>query len=111
MTKFCNTSIYFQFCRDKGGDLIEINNEDENDSILANKNNLGIVGSFWIGLIRTGSSSQQWSWISGDPLDYTNWEDGYPAATDCAIVSTSSSSFKWQDRDCIDTYSIVCEAT
>jgi hypothetical protein len=71
-----------------GGDLATIRNQDEQDFILnAFANYGGIAHYLWIGLY-DGDQAQnasdpaarrnEFSWVSGEPVTYTQWTDGEP---------------------------------
>lgn len=55
-----------------GGHLVTVRNQGENQRIL----DLFGTDSFWIGLYK--NASNQWVWISGEPVTYTNWFSGEP---------------------------------
>jgi len=102
------------FCESKGGKMIEINSKEESDIILAYKDLLGINYDFWLGINKMGT---KWEWLSGDPLDWTNWEEGEPNDdVDCASVNGYDytddfhESFKWYDYYCGNTETTLCEA-
>ena len=100
--------IFLQYCQSQGGFLVELNSQEETDIVFANKDLLGIIGNtFYLGLNRI---SDNWVWISGDPLDWTNWGQFEPNNNeDCAWVS--SYSFEWSDSPCFTSYwDVLCEA-
>ena len=83
-----------------------MNSQEKSDIIFANKDLLGINNPFWIGLNRI---SDDWVWMTGDPLDWTNWADGQPDGSgDCAFVYPSS--FEWGDYGCSYITHTLCEA-
>jgi len=93
------------YCQSQGGYVVELNTPEESDIIYANQDLLGIHW-FWLGLNRI---SDDWVWISGDPLDWTNWADGYPKHdADCANVGRDP--FEWYDLSCSSTNCVLCEA-
>merc|ERR1719284_432669 len=73
------------YCAEKGGQLVEINTEEENDLIISNSAVIGIpdwmLDGFWIGLKNTNG---QFEWESGSELSWSNWIDDEPdGAGDC----------------------------
>ncbi|MDY7108502.1 MAG: FG-GAP-like repeat-containing protein [Planctomycetota bacterium] len=64
---------------DRGGHLVTINDEEENDWIVAT---FGGTDLFWIGLTDSedygGHESDVWVWMSGEPVSYLNWDTGEP---------------------------------
>ena len=58
---FC---FLFQYCQSQGGNLVEMNSQEESEIISANRDLLGITNSFWLGLNRI---SDNWVWMSSDP--------------------------------------------
>ena len=63
-------------CEDKGGHLVTITSEEENNFVL---NKLmgysGGANHLWLGLNDLDEDGN-FEWITGEPLSYTNWSDG-----------------------------------
>ncbi|NCR49967.1 MAG: hypothetical protein GPJ12_13550 [Microcystis aeruginosa S11-01] len=57
-----------------GGDLITINNPDEQQWIL---NTFGTTGNYWIGL-KKNLSNGAWEWTNGEAVNYLNWSPNEP---------------------------------
>ncbi len=57
-----------------GGHLVTINDADEQAWLL---DRFGPTKRYWIGLTDAGSEGQ-WRWVTGEPLDYTNWAPDEP---------------------------------
>ena len=62
-------------CEAKGGHLVVINDEAENDFVKSAINPAS--GSIWTGL-NTVYSPNVFNWINNDPVNYTNWQAGEP---------------------------------
>ena len=68
----------------------------------------------WIGFT-DALSEGNFGWVSGYGISYTNWNTNEPndsGGEDCTHIynpNSSSSSGKWNDAKCTDTYSFVCE--
>uniref|UniRef100_A0A3B3QZ97 C-type lectin domain-containing protein n=1 Tax=Paramormyrops kingsleyae TaxID=1676925 RepID=A0A3B3QZ97_9TELE len=91
-------------CKNKGGDLIIINSQQEQDIIL------GIDA--WIGLTdieREGT----WKWVDGTPLTTSYWRKGEPNDIhdeDCAYnVAGTNALIGWNDANCAGRMFWVCE--
>jgi hypothetical protein len=54
-----------------GGHLTTITSQGENAFVLSQVQSTGYFS--WIGLQRTGTGPAQFSWVTGEPLVYTNW--------------------------------------
>ncbi|XP_044027311.1 CD209 antigen-like protein C [Siniperca chuatsi] len=80
-------SCYFKFneektwfnsrsdCRNKGADLVTINNEEERNFVKE----LNVNGESWIGLKKTHTQTGwEWEWVDGSPLTETFWAAGSP---------------------------------
>ena len=88
-----------RICVQKGGHLITIGNEEENSTVSAQ-----IKGTsserYWIGLTDIELEGK-WSWVTGEPLSYTNWEVDEPNNgqdfEDYGEISTNTG--KWNDAN------------
>jgi len=66
-----------QFCHDKaaGARLVTINSRAENDFLYEWVIRMMVQPEpVWIGL--HANAMGQWAWFSGEPVNYTNWEQG-----------------------------------
>lgn len=68
-----------------GGHLVSINNAAENQWILDTFLDFHGAPNWmeWIGLTEVlpyDPNNRQWQWISGDPVTYTNWDQGEPSS-------------------------------
>ncbi|XP_036948682.1 CD209 antigen-like protein E isoform X1 [Acanthopagrus latus] len=103
----CGCSCYFRSneikswdqsrtdCRNKGADLVVINNRDEN-KFVSGLNNM--YEEFWIGLKTEWSSerrSYEWKWVDGSPLTETFWAAGQSAATWGGYTAYSNQQGRW----------------
>lgn len=66
----------------------------------------------WIGL-RGLATVGNYSWLSGEPLTYDNWELGYPVdleGCDCVIAQVYDGTWTWYNTFCDqDFYGALCE--
>lgn len=99
--------FFFQYCQSQGGNLVELNTQEESDIIFVNKDLIGIDYLFWLGLHKI---SDDWAWISGDPLNWTNWREGQPDGDDRDCAYVSNHSFEWCDYGCWYHVGTLCEA-
>src|SRR5690348_16727520 len=61
-----------------GGHLVTVNDAAENDWLLATFSNFGGQSrALWTGLADTAQEGV-FTWSSGEPVTYTNWETGQP---------------------------------
>lgn len=64
------------YCESIGGHLVTINSEQENNMICSMLSD-NSMNCYWIGLSRN-SVGDDWEWINGEPVTYTNWADNEP---------------------------------
>uniref|UniRef100_A0A8C9V6M4 C-type lectin domain-containing protein n=1 Tax=Scleropages formosus TaxID=113540 RepID=A0A8C9V6M4_SCLFO len=85
-------------CKERGADLVIINNEEEQ-----------FTGPFWIGLSdreREGT----WKWVDGTTLYWKeNQPDNYNENESCAETAKSNSQKTWNDFQCDEKLSWICE--
>ena len=64
----------------------------------------------WIGLRRDDSNKNQWIWVDGQKVTYSNWGAGEPnnINEECVVMNTSPSG-KWYDDRCSERRPYVCE--
>lgn len=61
-----------------GGNLVTINDADENAWVLSTFSNYGgIPRSLWVGFNDVDTEGE-WAWTSGEPVTYTNFSPGNP---------------------------------
>ena len=92
-----------QKCKDMGGHLVAINDEEEFNKVceLLNGTNAKYA---WVGCYR--SSSGNFTWTNGDSIDYYNWAPNEPSVTDSydgtaedyiMLARQSDGSWKYND--------------
>jgi hypothetical protein len=70
----------------------------------------GVPGTYWIGANDRGTEGA-WVWHSGSTAAFRNWGSGEPndsSGEDCAEVNASSGL--WNDKECDDYRTFVCES-
>ncbi|XP_052405638.1 C-type lectin domain family 4 member E [Carassius gibelio] len=100
-----------QRCQDLGGDLVIINNEDEQEFLSKRVN--GISDYHWIGL--TDSQTEgMWLWVDNNPLNTSllwesppdDWKSENPLhGEDCVILKGE----RWGDVSCLRKEKRICE--
>jgi cysteine-rich repeat protein len=92
-------------CATRGGHLatLSVSSEDAVATLVANRE------AAWIGLTDVDGEGD-FVWITGEPLDFTDWEPNEPnnelGAEDCGALWWSGG---WNDDDCIARWPHVCE--
>ncbi|XP_065146744.1 CD209 antigen-like protein C [Paramisgurnus dabryanus] len=91
------------YCREKGADLIIINNKEEHDFVQK------ISGTeyIWIGLSDSDEEGR-WKWVDGSTLTTSFWRSGEPnggKTENCALIRSSG----WADFPCSNAYNYICE--
>jgi hypothetical protein len=92
-----------QACAQHGAHLAVIDDAGENAHVR------GLLdGNFWIGLSDLEVEGD-FRWVTGAPLDYTNWASGEPNnwwGEDCVEVRGNG---QWNDENCGRSRPFVCE--
>lgn len=90
------------------GHLVTITSPAEQDFVTS----LGPPLDAWIGGFQPPGSNEPdggWTWITGEPWDYENWNTGEPndsGGEDCAQWWTGNT---WNDRDCSLSFYFIVE--
>jgi hypothetical protein len=91
-------------CKNVGANLATITSATEQFFI---NSFVDTTTSRWIGLCNFGAD--HFSWISGEPVSYQNWETTEPTPSAGSGVIVQSATFKWLDKPVDDLYPAVCE--
>ncbi|XP_063411536.1 brevican core protein-like [Mytilus trossulus] len=122
----CNTATWSNSeanCNVLGGHLTSVETVDENTflldviTLMLNKQ-LIKKAYFWIGLT-DNTDEMSYKWLSGQPLNYSNWYQGPPQQPDntqfagtpgahCALIHRRY-ALNWGDEHCAQRYYSVCE--
>ncbi|XP_073672066.1 CD209 antigen-like protein C [Paramisgurnus dabryanus] len=93
-----------RYCRERGADLIIINNKEEQDFIK----NHSVKGGHWIGLSDSDEEGR-WKWVDGSTLNSSFWRSGEPNSNegdeDCVVFGSTG----WGDYLCARTFKWICE--
>ena len=100
----------YNHCKSKGGNLVEIDSEEENTALVEEIKRKGYTErkvNFWIGLTDLGSEGDWRLASSGLKPSYMNWHEGEPnnanGDEDCAwirIGNYSDWNDTWSDINC-----------
>ena len=63
-----------QYCATRGGHLATITSPDEQEQVELLLSAQGMK-SYWLGGRKIDGA---WTWITGEPFEYSNWEEGQP---------------------------------
>ncbi|XP_047227404.1 C-type lectin domain family 4 member G-like isoform X1 [Girardinichthys multiradiatus] len=93
-------------CISKGGDLVVIDNPDEQNFLSTFKIEA------WIGL-GDKETEESWRWVDGTSLNFTFWDDSQPNKgkedeEDCVLVTTNDGA-PWHDFPCNAVSAWICE--
>ncbi|XP_036420138.1 C-type lectin domain family 4 member M-like [Colossoma macropomum] len=99
-----------QDCRERGADLVIINNREEQMFLIDQKKGR----NFWIGLTDEDKENM-WKWVDGQPLTDKFWKKHEPNdandVEDCAVFTTTAEYGwrTWNDMSCSVSENWVCE--
>lgn len=87
--------------------LLIVNSDSEQ---LAVAGAIKRTSNMWIGLRRDDSNKNQWIWVDGQKVTYSNWGVGEPnnINEECVVMNTSPSG-KWYDDRCSERRPFICE--
>ncbi|KAJ3584349.1 hypothetical protein NHX12_014844 [Muraenolepis orangiensis] len=96
------------YCRDFHWDLLSIRGPEELETIdeLVARANFPLTSHLLVGLLGSiiGSS---WFWMSGDPMDFTQWEHGSHQSSPCGSMASMEPS-AWRQRSCEEHLYFFC---
>ncbi|XP_067248856.1 CD209 antigen-like protein C [Chanodichthys erythropterus] len=91
-----------RYCRERGADLIIINNREEHEFVKKR------FDGFWIGLTDSVVEGR-WKWVDGTNMTSGFWRSGEPNShrgdEDCAVTYSRG----WEDYPCNDALRWICE--
>ncbi|CAL8356166.1 unnamed protein product [Arctogadus glacialis] len=96
------------YCRDIHWDLLSLRDPEDQERIdeLVARAPFPLTSHLWVGLRRSilGSS---WFWMSGDPMDFSQWDEGSHHSSPCGGVSSVEPS-TWRQRSCEEHLNFIC---
>ncbi|KAI7792964.1 putative CD209 antigen-like [Triplophysa rosa] len=93
-----------RYCRERGADLIIIDNREEEDFILKTP---GTYNS-WMGL-SDFVVDDRWKWVDGSALNFTFWRSGEPNVTKNRVDCILSTTAGWAMYPCNYGFKWICE--
>ncbi|XP_058240737.1 CD209 antigen-like protein E isoform X2 [Hemibagrus wyckioides] len=96
-----------QDCEKREGDLVIINNKEEQEFITKHLGNKRA----WIGLSDKDTEGE-WKWVDGKPLTTAYWYETEPnnqGDEDCAEISDNPGMKNWNDFLCFNERIWICE--
>lgn len=90
------------FCTGMSMHLVTISSTEENALVRPSS------GFRWIGLEDTGSEGS-FTWVTGEPLTFTNWNGGEPNGGGDENCGGMLNNGRWNDFQCSDAWPLVCE--
>ncbi|CAL8241417.1 uncharacterized protein LOC115546508 isoform X2 [Gadus morhua] len=96
------------YCRDSHWDLLSLLGPEDQEMVdeLVARTPFPLTSHLWVGLRRSLSGSS-WFWMSGDPMDFSQWDDGSHHPSPCGGVSSVEPS-TWRQRSCEEHLNFIC---
>jgi hypothetical protein len=106
-----DTAVYWTeantACQTKGGHLVTITSQVEQDFIKQQFVDQGRAYS-WIGA-SDAETEGVWRWVTGERWNYTYWMDGYPSRPGSADYAVIWGGGRWIDRSNSQVHKYICE--
>ncbi len=99
-----------EYCESLGGHLATITSKEENDSVYEFVKQSGYRDAFFG--FTDEAEEGTWQWVTGEPVDYTNWKDGEPnddAGTEDYAMFYHNYEDKWNDWNFSEVTAFICE--
>jgi hypothetical protein len=97
-----------QFCNNYNGELLTIQNSNENDWIYSERQKHHTSSDIWVGL--KTSNYNDWTWVNNQENGYINWKPGTPDGNrkvNCARILPYSK--RLNDMRCDRSYDFICQ--
>ncbi|POI30844.1 hypothetical protein CIB84_005405, partial [Bambusicola thoracicus] len=98
------------FCRQIGGDLVTISNEEEK-KMISRGNSRCRFERVWLGIFSL-NPDEGFAWSDGSPVRYTEWSD-HPRSSGghmfCGVIDGGTFSGKWLLLPCEEQHDWVCQ--
>ncbi|RWS20857.1 membrane-bound C-type lectin-like protein, partial [Leptotrombidium deliense] len=92
-----------EVCKSSHSHMLAINDKNENDHIKT-----FLHQDYWIGGIRIISRKNYFTWINGEPFEFTNWDATEPKMN-YTENCVSYKNRKWFANNCNEKMSFICE--
>ncbi len=105
-------------CAELGGHLAAITSLRENELASRALPSEPPLQDVWIGASDQDSGERNFTWVSGEPFDFTHWRRGEPNdggdnGEDCALMEGDNNvpgeGCLWDDRPCDNPRAYLCE--
>ncbi|XP_059905092.1 uncharacterized protein LOC132455273 [Gadus macrocephalus] len=105
--RLCWSDALF-YCRDYHWDLLILRGPVEQKIVdhLVARAPFPLTSHLWVGLRRSIQGSS-WFWMSGDPMDFTQWDEASQESSPCGGISSSERS-TWRQRFCGEHLNFIC---
>ena len=97
-----------QFCNNYNGELLTIQNSNEDDWIYSERSKHHTSSDIWVGL--KTSNYNDWTWVNNQENGYINWKPGTPNGNrkvNCARILPYSK--RLNDMRCDRSYDFICQ--
>ena len=97
-----------QFCNNYNGELLTIQNSNENNWIYSERQKHDTSSDIWVGL--KTSNYNDWTWVNNQENGYINWKPGTPDGNrkvNCARILPYSK--RLNDMRCDRSYDFICQ--
>lgn len=96
-------------CKDKGGDLVSMETEEEWNFINSQIQALTLAGGVNVWQIGLRKAGQNWMWVSGKPLTITKWQQNQPSGDGAVVVISKDKQGLFDDVADRSTNAYICE--
>nr|QNH72444.1 toxin candidate TRINITY_DN32570_c0_g2_i1.p1 [Pachycerianthus borealis] len=98
-------------CKACKGNLVSIENREENAYLVKQLKSVNGVFKFWTGM-NFEDRSMQWQWDDGKHYRYTNWHNGqqyHGRDEQCGFIYKEKHLGKWEDDNCYKPLPYICK--
>jgi hypothetical protein len=99
-----------QFCRSRGGTLINESNPALQGFIsweLWRRHRSDVSSQYWMGAVRSNEDRNTWKWIGGDDVTVSFWN--LPGGDEDCARYDGSKGWLWSDTNCNTQLNFICQ--
>jgi hypothetical protein len=99
-----------QFCRSRGGTLINESNPALQGFIsweLWRRHRSDVSSQYWMGAVRSNEDRNTWKWIGGDDVSVSFWN--LPGGDEDCSRYDGSKGWLWSDTNCNTQLNFICQ--
>ncbi|KAG5683144.1 hypothetical protein PVAND_012442 [Polypedilum vanderplanki] len=99
-----------QFCRSRGGTLINESNPALQGFIsweLWRRHRSDVSSQYWMGAVRSNEDRNTWKWIGGDDVSVSFWN--LPGGDEDCARYDGSKGWLWSDTNCNTQLNFICQ--